>query len=452
MDKLIAKFILEEQEPIKANFKINLTPSKVSQLENDLDFVRREEVNLPDVDFDKFATKDEVENISTQKVDVSDFETAIEDINIALESKVDDGNVFTQPIKIQNGAGTGTLIVGADVNAGTLTNGTRKLARVAVPTQTNKDLMATLLGFDSNGDDALHIKNKTYDAISFGGQTKITNATSPMSLGFCVTKTRNSTSASDKVYVLEMDSNEARFNVQPNYNGANLATTIDITNALKSYALKSEIPIYTEGENITIENGVISSTGGSVDLTGYIKNKEVMTESIVIGNNTSTAGNAVSIGTGQKVTGRYGIALGADSTLSNTSGISIGRSNTLSGASNIAIGGTVTTSGGNSIGIGRGSCKATGTNALAIGTGAQATGSSQSLAIGYGALATQNNTIQLGVGTNNTADSLQVWDYPLLNKANGKMSIERLPFQTITQADYDALTTKDANILYLIEE
>lgn len=92
MSDFIARFTLEEQEPIKANFKINLTPSKVSQLENDLDFVRREEVNIPDVDFDKFATKDEVKNLSEQKVDVSDFENSIEDINVALDEKQQKGD------------------------------------------------------------------------------------------------------------------------------------------------------------------------------------------------------------------------------------------------------------------------------------------------------------------------------------------------------------------------
>lgn len=172
------------------------------------------------------------------------------DLQTALDNKADltsnqtftGAKTFTQPIKIQNGAGTGSLIIGADVNAGTLTNGTRKLARIAVPTQSNKDLMAILLGFDSNGDNALHIKNKNYDALSYGGQTKITNATSPMAISFCVTKERNSTSASDKVYALEMDANEARFNVQPNYNDVNLATTVDITNALSGYAKLTDIP------------------------------------------------------------------------------------------------------------------------------------------------------------------------------------------------------------------
>ena len=92
MSELKANFKIEKREPIQATFRISLTPEKVSQLENDLDFVRREEVNLPDVDFDEFATKQEVENISTQKVDVSDFETTIEDINIALETKQPKGD------------------------------------------------------------------------------------------------------------------------------------------------------------------------------------------------------------------------------------------------------------------------------------------------------------------------------------------------------------------------
>ena len=207
----------------------------------------------------------------------------------------------------------------------------------------------------------------------------------------------------------------------------NKANTSDIPD-VSNLATKDEIPTYTAGENITIENNVISSTGGSVDLTGYIKNKEVMTESIVIGN-TSTASNAIAIGTNLRATGRYSIAMGDDCTLSNTLGISIGKANYLNGASNITIGSNLTTRDGNSIAIGVGSypnASASGGNSIAIGTIAQATGS-QSIALGRAAKATQSYAIQLGIGTNNTADSLQVWDYPLLNKADGKIPADRLP-------------------------
>ena len=140
---------------------------------------------------------------------------------------------------------------------------------------------------------------------------------------------------------------------------------------VSNLATKDEIPTYIAGENITIENGVISSAGGSVDLTGYIKNKEAMSGSIVIGN-TSTAGNAIVVGTNLRATGRYSIAMGDDCTLSNTSGISVGKSNYLNGTSNIAIGSGITTNGGNSIAIGRGECKSTGGNSISIGTRAQA--------------------------------------------------------------------------------
>lgn len=92
MNELRAKFTLDNTEPIKVKFSLNLTPSKLSQLENDMGFVRKEEINLPDVDFDDLATKQEVENISTQKVDISDFENAIDDINSTLETKQPKGD------------------------------------------------------------------------------------------------------------------------------------------------------------------------------------------------------------------------------------------------------------------------------------------------------------------------------------------------------------------------
>lgn len=232
--------------------------------------------DIPDTS--NLATKEELEagflEVDTTIRDYVDTELAKKqpEGDYALKSDIPDASnlvhkdgtetisgakTFTQPLKIQNGAGTGSLLVGGDVNAGTVTNGKRKLARVAVPTQENKDLNAILLGFDSNGDDALNVKNKTYDAVSFGGQTKISNATSPMSIGFCVAKNRNGTSASDKVYPLEMDSTEARFNVQPNFNGVNLATVNE---------LNTKQDILTAGENITIEGNTISATSGGMPI------------------------------------------------------------------------------------------------------------------------------------------------------------------------------------------
>lgn len=131
---------------------------------------------------------------------------------------------FNNIVKIQNGQGTGSLWVGGDVNANTLRNNQRHLARIVVPSYANVNLGATLIGFDTSGDADANVPNKTYDVVSFGGMKKITNATSPMAIVFCVTNERAATAAAKKVYPLELDATTARFNVQPNYNGSNLLT------------------------------------------------------------------------------------------------------------------------------------------------------------------------------------------------------------------------------------
>ena len=154
---------------------------------------------------------------------------------LTLEAGVlsaDTPSTFTEPVKIQNGMGTGSLWIGGDTNAGTLTNNQRHLARIVVPTFSDVTKGTTLLGFDSSGDGDMSVANKDYDAVSFGGMKKITNATSPMAIGFCVTKTRGAMSANEKVYPMEMDANEVRFNVQPNVNGNTLATTAEVNAAV----------------------------------------------------------------------------------------------------------------------------------------------------------------------------------------------------------------------------
>lgn len=123
------------------------------------------------------------------------------------------GGTVQGVVKIQNGQGTGSLWVGADVNNTTLTNNQRHLARIVVPSFTNTERGATLLGWDSSGDVNVPITNNSADVVGFGGSKKITNATSPMGISFCVAKTREATAAADKVYPLAMDANAANFDV-----------------------------------------------------------------------------------------------------------------------------------------------------------------------------------------------------------------------------------------------
>lgn len=264
------KLVLSDEGSLTANVNISANNDNQITINNDGLFV-------PKADLSNYYTKEEVGLISDSKQNKLTVGEGIIIENDVISANIDESNLvhidtdetiigaktFTQPLKVQNGKGTGSLILGADVNANTLTDGTRKLARVAVPTQTNTSLNAILLGFDSSGDDALNVKNKDHDTVSFGGQTKITNATSPMSISFCVAKTRNATEGTNKIYPLEMDSTEARFNVQPNYNGTNLATISDVETlqeVLNNKADKSEIPTVND-KTLTIQkNGVDVAT------------------------------------------------------------------------------------------------------------------------------------------------------------------------------------------------
>ena len=112
-----------------------------------------------------------------------------------------------------------------------------------------------------------------------------------------------------------------------------------------------------------------------------------------------------------------------------------------------------------SINIGYNSTSSNG--GLAIGKGANA---NQGTAIGYNAQASGINSIQIGNGSNSTANSLQVGSYQLLNTSTGKIPYQRintitdsnsgggLKYWTGTRAQYNAITTKDANTLYNITD
>lgn len=71
MDELIARFTLEKPEEIKTVFSVNFTPSKVSQLENNLNYITQEEFT------DGLATKQPLGDYASKSdiPDVSNFLT-----------------------------------------------------------------------------------------------------------------------------------------------------------------------------------------------------------------------------------------------------------------------------------------------------------------------------------------------------------------------------------------
>lgn len=185
-------------------------------------------------------------------------------------------------LKIQSGYGDGALFIGADVAATTLKNGSRKIARVNMPTQEDITLPMTIISGDTLGDAGSTIEQRdgTYNRIEFGGRTGATGNTSPDGVAFCVAKVHNSKLSTDKVYALEMSATQARFNVQPKYNGTNLALSTDIptvNNATLTIQKNgSNVATFTANAssnvtaNISVPNTVssVSSSSTNADAVG----------------------------------------------------------------------------------------------------------------------------------------------------------------------------------------
>ena len=96
----------------------------------------------------------------------------------------------------------------------------------------------------------------------------------------------------------------------------------------------------------------------------------------------------------------------------------------------VTIGGKVNTTGTRDAGnvvIGSGATTV-GDNGVIIGSAAEVTGANNknAIAIGYEAVSAANGAIQIGQGTNSTANTTQIGNYPLLD-ATGKIVEDRLP-------------------------
>ena len=139
-----------------------------------------------------------------------------------------------------------------------------------------------------------------------------------------------------------------------------------------------------DGTTITINNGVISASG-----TAALANSASGTNSLTILGTSATNNGAVNIGN-LSSSGANSAALGTNA-VALTNSVAIGSSNTSTDK-----------------------------------TEANATGA---IAIGYNAHATANNTIQIGTGTNNTSDTVQIKGVQLLD-SNNKISSTIIPAAT----------------------
>ena len=157
--------------------------------------------------------------------------------------------------------------------------------------------------------------------------------------------------------------------------------------------------------------------------------------------NTATGTNSISIGPTTGSTGSNCISIGKEATTSTYgSYVAIGNTASVQNSSAVAVGSQARAWGVNSVAIGSYTF-AYSTEAIAVGAG------------NMGCMANANKAIQIGEGTNTTANSFQVFNYQMLDGTTGKIPMARLPIVQCTQAEYDALVsggTVDSNTIYCI--
>lgn len=231
----------------------------------------------------------------------------------------------------------------------------------------------------------------------------------------------------------------------------------ELSGSLSEYALTSQIPtVGTLNTTLTASQSTNAAEklSGTINLHKISKTgswNDLLNKPSFITSETDPdfhnwlSGNRISVGTGATVSANNGIGLGVGASVG--SGIAIGLSSTAvagtaigrlaKAQTGIAIGISADSSGSNNNGVAIGySTKTTcgiipATGGLrplgsSIAIGYQSTAlCSDSIAIGAPAAVNALSAIQIGLGTNNTQKSLQVWDYQLLD-SNGNVPEARV--------------------------
>lgn len=169
-------------------------------------------------------------------------------------------------------------------------------------------------------------------------------------------------------------------------------------------------------------------TNNNVSLNGK---SSVIINPLVSGNLSST--NATAVGTNSSAS-HYSTSVGYNAGAAATFALAIGMRSIANSDYSISIGTSTSYSSWEGANVDNNSVRG-----IAIGTGAK--------------VSSAGGAIQLGEGTNSTANSFQVYTFPMLDGTTGKIPMARLPIVQCTQAEYDALVsggTVDANTIYCI--
>lgn len=229
------------------------------------------------------------------------------------------------------------------------------------------------------------------------------------------------------------------------------------------YPLEAMLPNFHKGSTGNKQLIQKDNSDGAIKWVtdNKLENTATGTNALTVNGNATTGAFAINIGYNSEVFGATTVALGATASAINDGAISIGYGASASPRYTIAIGSFAKA---NASGSGDG-------GGVAIGAYAEAKAKKAIAIGGYDSTsstsdvpkATAESAIQLGQGTNNTAKTLQVYEYPLLDGNTGKIPAERLPdvFANIQKAanfnvvgsisiDYDWVASNFSTARYLI--
>lgn len=156
----------------------------------------------------------------------SGFITGITRANIESALSSNSAATIKSIIKIQNGSGTGGLVLGANSTSTSVTAGNRHLGRISMPVSEDITLMMLLLSSDTNTDSSSAFQPASgtiQNRLELGGRPGATGATAPDVIAFTVANVHNTKAQTEKTYALEMNAAQARFNVMPNYQGTEVS-------------------------------------------------------------------------------------------------------------------------------------------------------------------------------------------------------------------------------------
>lgn len=249
---------------------------------------------------------------------------------------------FTAQQKFQNGSPSGCVVFGANVSATTLSAGTRKLARLTVPTyETNGSSVVGFVSIDNNaysngGGNAVEFGSRNGDGTSFGPDliafsvATAHNVTTRNNIAqFLPSKVQlfnhasgqtsiQQTPATNLIGMWEFNNNNTFVNNTKTYTLPNTTGTIALTSNIPnvpSWALESTKPSYSLSEisgtsdlqaieGLTGTSGLLKKTAAdtwSLDTGDYLTNPMSALGDLMYGNADGSAAARLAIGTSGQV-------------------------------------------------------------------------------------------------------------------------------------------------------